>query len=139
VGVCLRVQSRTPSHGGEPMTPVAFAIRHDLVPCTRCRADRGDPCRTPGNKCRSPHADRCLATLRARRQAEVDQFSVSVNAPTGSVFAASGCHHLDAYFGVGEPHASPERAAEWLLIETYETEPCADDDCEICDEEPDER
>lgn len=37
-------------------TPVEAAI--GLPACPDCKASRGDPCRTPGDKTRHPHAGR---------------------------------------------------------------------------------
>lgn len=42
------------------MAPIAAALK--LPPCAKCKALRGDPCRTPAWRTRMPHAGRVAAT-----------------------------------------------------------------------------
>jgi hypothetical protein len=44
--------------GVRPDSHVLDAARQNLPPCSSCRASRGDPCRTPSGRARSPHQGR---------------------------------------------------------------------------------
>lgn len=37
---------------------ILHAVENNLRPCPRCKAERGDPCRTPSWRTRAPHVER---------------------------------------------------------------------------------
>jgi hypothetical protein len=61
---------------------------------------------------------------------------VSIDAPRSRVFTSTGLHYIDKHFGPEEPFPSEASAAEFLLENLRDGLAwCADDSCEICEQD----